>query len=249
MPYTRDQVVAAFKRRFNQCDDATAQDLLYRIHDIVCTEIPVATSIARVQLTDAVAQYRVQASNFVDYANTASSGDITKCARVLQVYTEGYTTESQIQITSLDQLDNESWQHRVLDETDGLSTAADVAPTKCYVDYPWRASVSSESPFVFSLTLVPIPQITGTKYFKALCQVVSDLSGASDYIPGGLTGPDVYLDGMCYLYSKEADRTNTNYWFGVWQNTLKQEKWMWANRTRYQSNVYPAGFNLRDKVV
>lgn len=252
MPYTRDQVVAGFKRRFNQCDDSTAQDLLYRTHNMVCVEIPIATAIAKIPFTTQVPLYRVQASNFDDgdYAANDASGDVLSVARVLGVWTYGYTTDSQVAFTSADQMDAESWRSRVPNITDGEPTSDGIAPTRCWVDFPWFNGVSSQSPYVFSMSFNPIPVFTsGTRGVMANCQVVSDITASGDYIPSGLMGPDVHIDGMCYLYSKEADRQNTGYWLGLYQNTLKQEKWLWANRTRYQSNVYPAGYNLRDRVV
>lgn len=266
MARTRTEIIDDFRQRYPSCDSTTAGKLLESIHEQICRRIPVATIWGRASLTNNASHYffdvttntqwAVTPTGFTDQAAINAAAELSSLVRVLQIVTDGYQSVSSNKRLIIDAYDR-------MDESDefvqnvpvnaaftATQTTTNTSPDRAYVSHAWRSGSVAQYSYGFQIGLAPIPVFaTITPAIWVKFQVVPKINSAGYYIPAALSTEQVYVDGMCYLWAKRADRANIPSWFTMFENAMKQEQWHWLNTSRFQHNVTPSGFNHRDVVT
>lgn len=263
MARTRSGIIDNFRRRYPACDATRAGDLFTSVNEMICRRIPVAVAFFKKPITNSTASYFLDptdvsgepwvfAPTSFNSQSAIAAQQFASVSRILVAHTIGYSTDKRLDMSALDMLHETSgWNTAVDQALTGASgyTASDVPPDRIYTSSQWRANTTTQYGYGLQYSLSPIPVISGvTGFIAGACQVVPYVNGSSDYIPAQITTEEVYIDGMCYLWSKEEDRSNIPSWFTLFENSIKQEQWHYLNQSRFQSKIFPAGYNLRDQV-
>lgn len=265
MARTRTEIIDDFRQRYPSCDSTTAGKLLESIHEQVCRRIPVATIWGNATVVTNTANYffdpttnaawQITPGGLTNQAsiNAAAQVEVRSLVRVLQIVTSGYTTNKRLAIDAYDRMDeaDEYVQNVPINSAfTGTQTVSDEAPDRAYISHSWRSVNQAKQSYGMQVSLAPIPIVSNAaKSIYVKFQIVPEINSAGAYIPAALSTEQVYVDGMCYLWAKRADRANIPSWFTMFENAMKQEQWHWLNTSRFQHNVAPSGFNHRDVVT